>query len=137
MEHHTKTLGDLGVLKAQLDLFNKGYIIAVPLTEHAPFDLIIFKDGVCKTVQVKARRVTSLGNIQVQFRSIYSDSIGTHSVKVNKESIDIYCIYCPDTDKCYYFDPKKYKESITLRIEPSKNNSEKGINFAKDFYNVP
>ena len=29
----------LGVLKVQVDLHRKGYIISVPLTEHAPFDL--------------------------------------------------------------------------------------------------
>ncbi len=35
MKHHTKDKGDLGVLKAQLDLFEKGYTILLPYTEHA------------------------------------------------------------------------------------------------------
>jgi hypothetical protein len=38
--HHTKDKGDLGVLKAQLDLFEQGFAILVPLTEHCPFDLV-------------------------------------------------------------------------------------------------
>lgn len=33
--HHTKTKGDLAVLKAQLALFEKGYLILVP--QHCPF----------------------------------------------------------------------------------------------------
>jgi len=38
--HHTKEKGDLGVLKAQLDLFEQGFLILNPVTEHAPFDLV-------------------------------------------------------------------------------------------------
>ena len=38
--HHTKEKGDLGVLKAQVDLNQQGYQILIPLTEHAPFDIV-------------------------------------------------------------------------------------------------
>ena len=38
MYHHTKNKGDLGVLKAQVDLYQKGYLILLPHTEHSPFD---------------------------------------------------------------------------------------------------
>jgi hypothetical protein len=34
--HHTKDKGDLGVLKAQIDLFEQGFTLFVPLTEHCP-----------------------------------------------------------------------------------------------------
>jgi hypothetical protein len=34
--HHTKDKGDLGVLKAQIDLFEQGFVVAIPMTEHAP-----------------------------------------------------------------------------------------------------
>lgn len=130
--HHTKTLGDLGVLKAQLDLFKKGYIICIPLTEHSPFDLIVYKNNKCYTIQVKSRNVNKNGLITVQFRSIYSDSNGTHSKTINKNDINFYCIYCPQTDECYYFNPKKYKRSISLRVEKSKINNSK-IKFIKDY----
>ncbi|MCZ2258066.1 hypothetical protein KSU66_06130 [Sporosarcina sp. G11-34] len=45
MYHHTKNKGDLGVLKAQVDLHQKGYLILNPLTEHAPFDLVVYKEN--------------------------------------------------------------------------------------------
>jgi len=133
MEHHTKTLGDLGVLKAQLDLFEKGFIVSVPLTEHAPFDLVIYKDGVCKTVQVKSRSVTSRGTIEIQFRNVWSDRNGIHSSEVDKNAIDLYCVYCPETDLCYYFNPSNFDKSITLRIEPPKNNQLTGVHLASDY----
>lgn len=52
-KHHTKEKGDLGVLKAQLSLFEQGYLILQPVTEHAPFDLVAYKDNAFKRVQVK------------------------------------------------------------------------------------
>ena len=45
LSQHTKSNGDLGVLKAQVDLFEQGFTICVPQTEHAPFDLVVYKDG--------------------------------------------------------------------------------------------
>ncbi len=133
MEHHTKSLGDLGVLKAQLDLYLKGYVVCTLMTEHAPFDLVICKDGVCKTVQVKTRTKNQNNQLVVKFSSYYSDSNGTHAVPVNKDLIDVYCVYNPDTDKCYYFNPKDYNTSLTLRLDKPKNNAVKNINFAEDF----
>lgn len=63
MQHHTKTKGDLGVLKAQVDLCEKGYMILYPHTEHAPFDLVIYKDNQFKRVQVKYRELSSKGKL--------------------------------------------------------------------------
>ena len=40
--HHTKDKGDLGVLKAQVDLFEQGFAIFTPQTEHCPFDLVAY-----------------------------------------------------------------------------------------------
>jgi len=50
--HHTKEKGDLGVLKAQLDLFEQGFVILNPVTEHAPFDLVAYDSGVFRRIQV-------------------------------------------------------------------------------------
>ena len=136
-KHHTKSLGDLGILKAQLDLFEKGYIIAIPLTEHAPFDLMIHKGGISQTVQVKARSIDSRGNLNINFSSTYSDSKQLHIVRVDKKYIDIYCVYCPDTDKCYYFNPENFNKSVCLRVEKPKNNQMKNVNFADDYCEVP
>lgn len=136
MIHHTKTIGDLGVLKAQVNLYEKGYIVSVPLTEHAPFDLVITKDGESKTVQVKSRKVDKTGGINIAFKNVYSDSKGTHVKYVDKTQIDLYCIYCPDTDECYYFNPSLYNKSINIRVNPPKNNAKSNINFAKDFKDI-
>ena len=137
MKHHTKEKGDLGVLKAQVDLFEKGYVVSIPLTEHAPFDLVIYKDGVFKSVQVKYRSTNKHGTLEVRFTSSWVDKSGTHTREVDKSKIDVYCVYCPDTDECYYFDPNKFGKTINLRVRPSKNRQKAGVRLASDYTRVP
>jgi hypothetical protein len=137
VHHHTKTKGDLAVLKAQVDLYEKEYMILTPQTEHSPFDLVVYKDGVFKRVQVKYRELNSRGILEVRFSSSYSTANGVTTKEVIKEEIDVYCIYCPQTDLCYYFDPKLFGKSISLRVDSSKNHQEKKVNFANNYIEIP
>jgi len=137
MPHHTKEKGDLGVLKAQLDLFEQGYMVLVPQTEHAPFDLVAYRHSIFKRIQVKYRSLDKQGVLTVYFRSSWADRHGCHTNYVNKEEIDFYCIYCPDTDKCDYFDPKKFGQSVSLRVEAPRNNQKSKINRLADYRRVP
>ncbi len=137
MYHHTKNKGDLGVLKAQVDLHQKGYLILIPHTEHSPFDLVVYKDGYFKRVQVKYRELTTKGILEVRFRSTYCNTKGIVTSVVEKNEIDVYCVYCPQTDECYYFDPKRFDKSLSLRVAAPKNNQAHNVKFAKDYREVP
>jgi hypothetical protein len=137
INHYTKNKGDLGVLKVKLDLFQQGFLILVPETEHSPFDLVVYKDGQFKTVQVKYRNLTKRGVLEVPFRSCYSTSKGVITRKVDKALIDIYAISCPQTDACYYFDPKQFGNSLSLRVNASLNNQWVGTHSAETFKKVP
>lgn len=136
MKHHTKNKGDIGVLSAQADLARQGFLILLPLTEHAPFDLVAYKKHAYYRVQVKYRSAHN-GYVNIRFRSYWSDSKGLHEKQTDKSEIDLFCVYCPQTNECYYFDPKKYKHSFTLRVDSPKNNQKENIHFAKDFREVP
>lgn len=135
-QHHTKNKGDLGALKAQLDLFEKGYLICTPQTEHAQFDLVAYKNGNFLRIQVKYRSVNA-GKIDVQLKTSWSDKKGKHTIYYDKNEIDLFCVYCPDTDECYYFDPKTVNNSITLRAEKPKNCQRKGIHLTEDYRKIP
>jgi hypothetical protein len=135
--HHTKDKGDLGVLKAQIDLFEQGFVVAIPMTEHAPFDLIIYKNGECKTVQVKYRKAGRSGVLDIPLRSTWSDKHGIHERLLDKGAVDIICVYCPDTDECYYFNPGSFGKSVRLRVSAPKNNQKAYINKASDYRRVP
>jgi len=135
--HHTKNKGDLGVLKVKLDLYQQGFLILVPETEHSPFDLVIYKDGKFKSVQVKYRNLNMNGVLQIPFRSCYSTSKGVINKSVDKTIIDIYAVYCPQTDECYYFDPKDFDKCVSLRVKTSLNNQQQRVRMAADFKKVP
>ena len=142
MYHHTKTKGDIGVFKAMADIACQGFCICLPQTEHAPFDIAAYKDGEFRRIQVKyrsepKRKGKKLGAISVMFRSCASNSNGWYHKKIDKNKVDIYCIYCPETNECYYIDPKKYNKSVSLRItSESLNGQITNINFAKNFRNI-
>lgn len=136
MRHHTKDKGDIGVLKAMADLGQKGWIIMNPLTEHAPFDLVAYKDSKFIRVQVKYRELKD-GSVRVRLASTWNDIHGRHVVPMNKEEVDIVCVYCPGTNECYYLPTKELEENLTIRIADSKNNQKKRVRFSKDLQEVP
>jgi len=112
-------------------------MILVPLTEHSPFDLVVYKDGRFRRSQVKYRSCNQHGCLQVPFRSIWNDRNGTHRVPIDKDEIDLICVYCPDTDACYYFDPARFSKSATLRVRAAKNNQRAKVNDVTAYRRVP
>ena len=135
--HHTKDKGDLGVLKAQVDLFEQGFTIFVPLTEHSPFDLVAYKNGEFRRVQVKYRSMDRFGKVDVKFSTCWTDRNGTHTLPIDKSEVDIYCVYCPEADECYYLRPDDFGSNVSLRVEIPKNGQRKGVNFAADYRRAP
>ena len=134
--HHTKNKGDLGILHAQLDLAKKGYGVLSPLTEHEAFDLVAYKEHTFYRVQVKYRAAVD-GQICVPFTTCWADRNGIHSVLLDKDFVDVLCIYCPDTDRCHYVDPKQCRRHVRLRISPPRNNQRRGIRWAHEYLDLP
>jgi hypothetical protein len=127
MHHHAKNKGDIGVLKAQADLAAQGYTVLLPLTEHAPFDLVIYQARKFQRVQVKYRSCCRNGCLDVHSRSVWNDRNGSHTVPMDKREVDIIGVYCPDTDECYYFNPARFRHFMRLRVKATKNNQRAGV----------
>ncbi len=136
VRHHTKDKGDLATAQVQADLIERGAMVLLPLTEHAPFDLVAYQGGVFSRVQVKYR-ATSRGVLPVHFRSIWSDRNGVHAKPIERDEIDVLAIYSPDTRRCYYLDPTDFAASVSLRLEPPKNAQVANVLFAHDFTEFP
>ena len=114
----------------------KDSIVLFPATEHAPFDLVSYDGDRFVRIQVKYRRAVN-GSVQIPMRSWWADKNGSHGKQIDKSQIDVFCVYCPDTDKCYYFKPDNVKTCFSIRVAPSKNNQAKNINFANDYTWTP
>lgn len=134
--HHTKDKGDLGTAKAHADLVEHGFMVLFPATEHAEFDLVAYRSGAFHRVQVKYRSARS-GSMTVRFRSVWADRHGTHMKPSDKTEVDVTCIYCPETDTCYYLRPQDHGQSVTLRVAASKNGQERGVLMASSFREFP
>jgi hypothetical protein len=135
-KHHTKNKGDLGVLKCQADLMEKGFLPCVPCSEHSNFDLVAYQSGgKFYRIQVKYREIKN-GKVEVSFKSSWADKNGIHEQKWDKQEIDLVCVFCPDTNKCYYFDPNNYGKSLALRFDKPKHNLSR-VHFASDFETIP
>jgi len=134
--HWTKVKGDLGVLHAQVDLAERGFGILMPLTEHESFDLVAYRDDRFYRVQVRYRRVVA-GRLDLRFRTSWADRRGSHNKPMDKASVDVLCVYCPDTQKCYYIEPRRFAGGVRLRISPSRNKQSKGVHTAEDFTDFP
>ena len=39
--------------------------------------------------------------------------------------------------KCYYFEPKRFDKSFSLRVDAPKNNQLHNVKFAKDYREFP
>jgi hypothetical protein len=138
LAHHTKDKGDLGLLKAQVALCEQGYIVLTPQTEHAPFDLVGYKDGVFHRFQVKYRKKNKVGTINAVLRTSWADKNGNHVKYYGKNDFDYFCVYCPDSDKCYFISMKfmKDKISVALRLDKTKNNQNQGVFLAEEFLKI-
>ena len=134
--HHTKNKGDLGVAKAHCDLVEKGYIVMFPTTEHAPFDLVAYDGTNFVRIQVKYRKAVK-GSVQIRLESWWADKNGSHGVPIDKNQVDVFCVFCPDTDRCYYFRPENMHLHFSIRIAAPKNNQRKRVNLAENFTRVP
>lgn len=136
VQHHTKDKGDLGVAKAHADLVAKGFDVLFPATEHAPFDLVAHKAGTFHRIQVKYRSMRR-GMVTLKLSSNWTDRHGVHSTPIDKDAVDAICIYCPDTDECYYIRPSDHGASVNLRITPTENGQQKRILAASVFRDLP
>lgn len=56
---------------------------------------------------------------------------------VDKAEIDMLCIYCPETDECYYVRPSDHNETVTPRVAPARNGQQSGVRLASQFRQLP
>jgi hypothetical protein len=136
MRHHTKDKGDTGLACVMADLVKHDIQVALPISEHLPFDLIaIHPDGPMAKVSVKYRTMDKRGAVSVRACSFWNDRNGTHSRPHSLGDYDGLAIYCPDSDACYYLRASELLPSGTtsLRILDARNSQIAGVRKARWF----
>lgn len=120
-EHITKVKGDTGLGFVMADLMSKGIAVALPISEHLPFDCIaILPNGKMLKISVKYRTAVD-ERVDVPMKSVWSNSKGCHTRPYGMDEFDILAIYCPDTNGCYYVPRKEITTTaLTLCVLPPK-----------------
>src|SRR5216683_6275205 len=96
VRHHTKDKGDEGLGQVIADLMTNGVQVAVPLSEHLPFDLIaISEHGIMRRVQVRYRASAEACLLRCELLGSWADRQGTHKRAFDPPAIDALAIYCP------------------------------------------
>lgn len=140
MAHHTKDKGDIGVLKAQADMALQGYAILHPMTERAPFDTVIYKAGKIRRVQIRYRSLSEDGSLRVSLKGCWADRHGVHTTFLNRDEVDLICVYCPETDMCYYFKTDiRNRAAFWLRVRPTNKRQYRSasVHHAENYRRVP
>lgn len=128
---NTKQLGTIGELKAQYDFIKAGFDVSIPIGDYCAYDLIIVKEGKIFKIQVKSCEKIVDGRMKFDLtsRNYYIDK------KYDTQDCDYFYFYCLENEQSYLYKNTEDNNSraVYIRIEPTKNNQTKGINFAKDF----
>lgn len=134
--HFTKDKGDLGVFKVMSRLSELGFIVLQPLTEHAPFDIVAYKDSSFYRIQVKYRTKNKFGSVEVKLSTSWADKHGNHTRYYDLSELDVFAVYCPDSDECYFIKTSELKglhSAFCLRLDNPRNPVESVIRYARDY----
>jgi hypothetical protein len=113
-------------------MLEKGLDVSVPFGENTRYDLILDNGEKLERVQCKTGSMKS-GVIVFNTVSTTSNYSETKETDYTGE-IDKFIVYCEDNKKLYEVPVEETPSSeMKLRIEETKNNQERGINWAENY----
>ena len=113
------------------ELVRRGHRVLVPFGPNQRYDLVIEIEGrflraQCKTGRLRNGRVCfSTASVRVNTRRAF--------VRSYRGEIDLFLVYCPDTDRVYALDIEEASSGQgVLRVDPTANGQAKRIRWAAD-----
>jgi hypothetical protein len=110
-------------------LVNRDFAVLLPFGEGHPYDLVVqIKDRFLR-VQCKTARVR---NGCLRFNSRSTDH--GHGPGTYIGLADIFGVYCPSTGQVYLVPVRDVPRfDVFLRLEPTRNNQQVGVRYARDY----
>ena len=124
-------VAELAIAHVAADL---GVGVFKPLTDGERYDLIF--DLRPRLVRVQCKWAALLGDVVVvRCRRCRRTREGFLHRGYTADEIDAIAAYCVDLGRCFYipFDLVGGRSAVQLRLAPSKNNQQFGINWARDY----
>jgi len=128
---NTKDVGDKSQAIILAELIRAGKVVLLPFGDNQRYDLVIDDGGIFTRVQCKTGNLVD-GVITFPASSSYTHRGGKR--KSYTGEIEMFAVYCPDTDKVYTILVSECPVShCSLRVDPPLNNNVVRIRWAKDY----
>ena len=131
----TTTIGNISEAKVLAALVEAGYTVSKPFGDGHKYDFVIDDGKTLLRVQCKTGRFKN-GCISFNAFSVAGNSNGKSQAYT--DLADIFAIYCPDNEQVYIVPvPKVGISKVYLRVEPSQNNQQKRVRWAREHVLMP
>jgi hypothetical protein len=129
---NTTEKGNISEGKIMAYLLSQGKNVLIPLRDNLGYDLLIDENGKFTRIQCKTGNLTRGAIIF----STHSQPLinGTYKKVSYKGRADLFMVYSPELDKIYRIAVNDVGNTYaSLRVEPTKNNQNKLIRWAKNY----
>lgn len=125
---NTTLIGDKTEAAILSYCLNKGYGVSVPFGT-LKYDLVVDKDKKLYRVQCKT------GTYRKGTISFKTCSVGRPNKTFYKDEADVFAVYYPPSEEVYWVPIENACSGggMALRIEPTLNNQQNGVRWAKDY----
>jgi hypothetical protein len=132
LSNHPVDVGQRSEAAVLASFVKLGLRVLTPFGTNHRYDFVLDLGSRFVRVQCKTGRLRG-GAIKFSARSIRSNRRGNYC-RPYLEEIDLFAIYCPDTEAVYALPVEEATSSVgTLRVDPPANGQARGIRWAADF----
>jgi hypothetical protein len=125
-----KAVGELSEGMVLAHFLKKGTPVLLPFGNNQRYDLVVDECGVLVKAQVKTGRLAD-GCITFKTSSV-NGFTGKRTSYAG--AIDIFLVYCPETDAVYRVPVAETgASSMTLRVDPSRGGPKTTLKWARDY----
>ncbi len=134
----TNDKGEYALLKVKQLALERNILLSEPTMPNCRYDLIVDCGDRLVRAQVKyadAKCSQSVGAVYLNLRKITRGSKPGKQFYTAQE-VDVLLVYLPKIDKILWFESPDFhgKQSLVIRLQPSKNNQIKGCLMAENFF---
>jgi PD-(D/E)XK endonuclease len=133
LSRHPVDVGQRSEAIILAELVKRGHPVLLPYGTNHRYDLVINVGGRFLRAQCKTGRLRE-GVITFNTASTRVNTRRAYTTPYDANQIDLFLIYCPDTDRVYALDVGEAAGSHgVLRVDPAANGQAKRIRWAADY----
>jgi len=135
MKYDNRVTGDIAESKFVTYCLQNNIEICKPICNGLQYDFVVKIRDKFKKVQIKSRSLCD-GKISDITKYKMQNNRKKPLIDYTKDGIiDLYIVYCPETDLFYNIplDELKDQRTLTLRVNNTKNNQTSGVRYAKNY----